>query len=387
MTSTNFTSAAPASDGHASRRVCFIFAANGIGGAESSMLRLMRYAHPQQLECSVILTGQPDSKLAQAVAQLPVCCYSVKPLDWSGLSALLRQIQPDVAYLFGQIRTLGWAWAARRAGVPLLVGAERGSGTRWINRLGRRLDKHVLDGYITNSRQTARVMQQQIGIRPDRIFVAYNGLDLAPPSLATPPLATPPLAALPQAVDEPIVCVANIRPLKGQIVLLQAVRRLQATYPALRAVLVGEDLTQGRFFQEVEAQGLHDTFRWTGFVADVKPYLAQASIFVLPSLYREGLPTSILEAMWAGLPVVASQVGGVDELVRDGETGWLVPPGEVEILAERLAQLLADAALRRQMGQRAREHVQHHHTMQAMVDGHLHAFQNLGPARARKQTS
>lgn len=370
-------SAAPIGTLHPVRRVCFIFAANGIGGAESSMLRLMRYAHPTQLECSVILTGQPDSKLAQAVAQLPVCCYALKPLDWTGLAALLRQIQPDVVYLFGQIRTLGWAWAARRAGVPVLVGAERGSGTRWINRLGRRLDKHVLDGYITNSQQTARVMQQRLGIDSERIFVVYNGLDLA---------ALP--AAAPTGVTaEPIVCVANIRPLKGQIVLLQAVRRLQATYPTLRAVLVGEDLTQGRFFQEVEAQGLTDTFRWVGFVSDVKPYLAQASVFVLPSLYREGLPTSILEAMWAGLPVVASRVGGVEELVRDGETGWLVPPGEVELLAERLAQLLADAALRQQLGQRAREHVQRHHTMQAMVDGHLHAFQNLGQARARKQTS
>lgn len=358
-----------------SLRVCFVFASTAIGGAERSMLRLMEESHPQHLHCTVIFAGGENLPFAAALNTLHVPYYRVGKFDTVGIARLFAQIQPHVVYLFGQIRTIPWALAARAVGIRAIVGAERGSGTRWINRLGRSLDKFVLSGYITNSRRTATVLQKTAWIAPQKLHVVYNGIESATPASA---------AVVDQDLGEPtIACVATIRPLKGQIVLLQAIRLLRPAYPHIRAVLLGRDTTNGRFFQEVEEAGLTDTYTWGGFVTDVRSYLEQADVFVLPSLYREGMPTSILEAMAAGVPVIASQVGGVDELVDHQQTGLLVEPGDPEILAQSIDEVLRSQQLRDTLCRGAYDYVVKQRTMANMVAEHVRIFRHYAfPAKS-----
>ncbi|HEY7514757.1 MAG TPA: glycosyltransferase, partial [Vicinamibacteria bacterium] len=168
--------------------------------------------------------------------------------------------------------------------------------------------------------------------------------------------------------------VGNLTPNKGHVVLLEAVRLLRERYPSLSATLVGRDFTGGGLFLEAEKRGLGDTYVACGFVDDVRPYLARATVAVLPSLRREGMPTALLEAMGAGVPVVASRVGGVSEIVEDGRTGLLVPPGDAPALARTIGLLLDDPSLRRALARSARRYVLARHGMAAMVDGHRGAF-------------
>ena len=114
-------------------------------------------------------------------------------------------------------------------------------------------------------------------------------------------------------------------------------------------MIVGEGPDRPRLEEEIEALGLSGRVRLAGERRDVPELLAAADVFVLPSA-SEGLPVSVLEAMAAGLPVIASRVGGVPEQVSDGETGLLVEPGDPSDLTAALDRLIADPSLRRRLG-------------------------------------
>lgn len=357
-------------------RVDFLFAARGIGGAERSMLRLMREAHPQRLDCRVVVAAAENAELRAAVAAAGVPYHGIRAWDLAALARLLRARRPDVAYLFGRFRTVPWAMAARRAGVPLVVAAERSAANRRSDAWARRLDRRLVDGYVANSEAGASAVRAIVGGAGPRVFVVRNGVARPDGPERIAPAADPPS----------ILCVGSLSPNKGQDVLLEAVRRLQPRWPGLRATLVGADLTGGRLLRDADARGLADTYEAPGFAADVRPYLERATLVVLPTRWREGTPTALLEAMRAGVPVVASDVGGVAEIVEDGVSGRLVPPGDADALARVVAELLGDEAQKRRLSASARRHVARHHGIDAMIDGHLEAFARLGapePARPR----
>jgi len=145
----------------------------------------------------------------------------------------------------------------------------------------------------------------------------------------------------------------------------------------MRAVLVGRDDTEGAFFKEVSELGLDDTYVWKGFVRDTDRYLKRATLMVLPSLWGEGMPTSVLEAMVAELPIIATDVAGVGELIEDGRTGLLIPPNDSAALAKKIQFLLQHEEYRRRLAEQARTHVREHHSLEVMVGKHYQIFKSL----------
>jgi glycosyltransferase involved in cell wall biosynthesis len=346
-------------------RVAFAFASRGIGGAERSMLRLMGHAHPTLLDCRVIVAARGNVAFREASLAAGVPYHELSPHDLRGWGRLLRRHRPDVLYVFGRFRTLSWALQARWAGVRCIVAAERSAANRWSDRLARGLDRPLVTAYIANSETAARNLRAYVGSSGPPVWVVPNGIE--PPS---PPAAQPSLSPL------SVLCVGNITPNKGQGVLLEAIRLLRPRHPGLRATLLGRDFTSGRFFAQAEARGLADTYVAPGFVDDVRPYLALATVIVLPTLHREGMPTSLLEAMRCGVPVVATRVGGVCEVVEDRRTGLLVTPGDARGLAEAIGRLLEDEEGRRQLAENARRYVEERHDISVMVEGHRAAFRD-----------
>jgi len=153
--------------------------------------------------------------------------------------------------------------------------------------------------------------------------------------------------------------LGSVGPRKGAWDLLQAMSRIARQGIYLTLWLAGDEETDGaleRARNAVNSLGLQDTCEVLGPVYgdDKLSLLRRASLFVLPS-YHEGLPMALVEALAAGLPVVATPVGGIPELVKDGENGFLVPPGDVETLADRLAILATNDDLRQRMGQQSRD--------------------------------
>lgn len=343
--------------------VAFVFASRGIGGAERSMLRLMARAHPERFACRVIVPAPENQALRRAVASIGVPYHALTPGDVLGLYGLLRSARPDVLYVFGRFRTIPWALLARRAGVRCVVAAERSAASRWSDRLARRLDRPFVTAYVANSEFAARNLRAIVGGEPP-VWVVPNGV-----------AGGTPLHRNERATAAPcLLCVGSITPNKGQGVLLEAIRLLRPRHPGIRATLVGKDFTGGRFFEAAEARGLGDTYAAVGFVDDVSVFLARADVVVLPTLHREGMPTALLEAMQAGVPVVASRVGGVSEIVEHGRTGILVTPGDAQGLASAIHELLDDHSLGARLAAAARSYVLERHGVSAMVEGHRAAF-------------
>jgi glycosyltransferase involved in cell wall biosynthesis len=357
-------------------RVTLVFASKGVGGAERSMLRLMERAHPALWECEVVVAARENPAFRKDVEALGVPYHGLRAGDARGFLRILKASKPDVLYVFGRFRTLPWIALARLAGVPRIVAAERSAANRWSDRLARRLDRSFVDGYIANSRLAARNLKRVVG---ERAFVR-----VVPNGIPTGPL----FVREGHAGSPTLLCVGNITENKGQRVLLEAVRLLRRAYPDLRATLLGKDFTNGAFFRDAREAGLQETYEAPGFADDVWPYLARATVVVLPTLRREGMPTSLLEAMSAGVPVVASRVGGVPEVVEDGVTGVLVPPGDREALARALERLLDDPVERTRLAATARRHVLLHHDLSVMVRGHAEAFEAaLSPPKAEARSS
>ena len=193
------------------------------------------------------------------------------------------------------------------------------------------------------------------GYPADRMVTVHNGLDPGPHVDAV------------RLSDQPVVLeVARLAEVKGQRTLLAALPRIDAT-----AVFVGRDLERGGAYEtvlraEADRLGVADRVVFAGHRDDVPALLAGCDVFCLPST-REGLPLVVLEAMAQRKPVVASAVGGTPELVVNGETGLLVPPGDAEALAQALIRVLEDPALASRLGNAGRERVVTEFSLRAMT--------------------
>ena len=168
------------------------------------------------------------------------------------------------------------------------------------------------------------------------------------------------------------VFVGRLGPEKGLDVLLRAWAQLAEPR---ELILVGEGTKRAPL--EVLASELKlDHVTFTGSTNDVRSYLQQADLFVLPSR-SEGIPNAMLEAMACGLPIVASHVGGIPDVVQDGESGLLVPPEDIPALAAAIGRLLADSDLRRQLGEKARQRVVSDYSLNAATTRHLDLYREV----------
>jgi glycosyltransferase involved in cell wall biosynthesis len=141
-------------------------------------------------------------------------------------------------------------------------------------------------------------------------------------------------------------------------------------------VLFGDGPLRQELAAEVARAGLADRLAFAGFRNDFDDYLPHADLFVLPS-FTEGLPNVVLEAFAAGVPVVATAVGGTPELVVDGRNGHLVTAGDPDELAGRISDVLADEVRRRRMGEHGREHVARHFTFAAQAEQYQELFDQV----------
>jgi L-malate glycosyltransferase len=243
--------------------------------------------------------------------------------------------------------------AARLAGARMIVSrVDMGHERPGFGPLRRKVEKLVsarADVVCANAAAVARLCVAEEGCSPERVVVVRNGIDLARfDALSQRPLERP----LPG--DGPIVAVvANLWPVKDHRTLIEAAAVVRDRLPGVRFALVGDGPERAALAQQIERLGLRDVVHLLGTRYDVPAILYGATAFCLPSR-AEGLSNAIMEAMAARLPVVATDAGGNAELVRDGETGFVVPVGDASMMARRLLDLLSDPERAREMGGRGR---------------------------------
>ena len=175
--------------------------------------------------------------------------------------------------------------------------------------------------------------------------------------------------------------MARLAPEKGHRVLLQAAARLDTAHPDVHYLLLGDGPLRQQLQAQVSECGLHARVHFLGFRQDIPRLLAASDLAVLPS-FVEGVPAAILEAMASGLPVIATNVGGVREVLIDGAMGRIISPGNADQLAQALQQLLrAGHEQRRAMGRRAQDHVRAHFSLE-QITASIFALYEAGPVLA-----
>ncbi len=295
----------------------------------------------------------------QGSAAVPVELDTARPsLE---LVRFLRRENVRALYLTDR-PPLHWSYPPLRAatGVRRIVVHDHSSGSRVPPRGARRAAKWLAarapgfaaDAVVAVSDFVAR-RQLEVGLLPaSRVQRVYNAVQL--PERGPAPGAL--RALLKIAPDRPLVaCAARCTPEKGLATLLRALELLPAPRPALACLGDGPAMPQLRALRD-SLSSREDIFL-VGYRADASSLIADADVCAVPSVWEEAFGLAVVEAMAQGKPVVASRVGGIPELVRDGVDGLLVPPGRPEALARALAQLLADPLRARRMGRAARKAV------------------------------
>lgn len=279
--------------------------------------------------------------------------------------------------------------AARLAGVPRVVGTFhvnskidlRGVRGGARHRLLEFVSNQCLDTAIAVSRDTANDWVRRSRISPARVVTIHNGIDPETYRRRLSPAAARERFGLP--VDGPVIgAVGRLDEAKGLTYLLDAAARLRPEFPALRVVLAGDGPLRPQLEARTAQLGLAGAVRFLGFQHDVQPVMDALDVFALPSL-SETLGYAFLEAMATELPAVGTRVGGIPEVIVDGETGVLVPPRDAAALANGIAGLLRSPATRRRMGAAGRERVVRRFNEQDMVRRTLDVYRTAlhrGPA-------
>jgi len=321
-------------------RVVHLVEALGTGGLERVVQTLVRHADGTRYRVEVVCAVRRGPVAAEIEASgATVRCLGAagyRPSDILRAARLFREIAPDILHSHGHFAGVLGRGAAWWSEVPVVVHHLHTIDTtlrdrhRRLERFLARLCRRVVccsDAVATHAATELRVPSRLLTVVP-------NGIDPPPVSLRGDARA---LLGRPRP---PIVgCVGALTRHKGQAVLLRAVARIRAGHVGPTVVLVGDGPERPSLETEAAALG-QGRVVFTGERADARSLLPAFDVAVVPSIEREGFGLAALEAMDAGLPVVASRVGGLPEVVQDERTGLLVPPGDDAALAAAIERLL-----------------------------------------------
>jgi glycosyltransferase involved in cell wall biosynthesis len=345
--------------------------------------------------------GSLESNLTPFPGVLAVVPSLVRPVhpwkDWLARRALeniFQQTKPDVVHTHsGKAGVLG-RLAAASAGVPIIVhtihgpsfGKFQGQIANTVFRAAERKAARVTSHFVSVANaMTEQYLAAGIG-RPDQYSTIFSGFNLKPllsiPS--TSQLQSTPLRAQWGLKPDDIVIgkIARLFKLKGHDDLFAVAPSLLRRCPRIKFLLVGDGEWRGRFEDRVRELGVQDAFVFTGLVRpDEIPNLIGIMDILVHLSLREGLARALPQALAAARPVVAYDCDGAKEVCIDGESGFLLPPGDLPALENRLVQLAEQSGLRDQFGRRGRELVKDRFTVERMVDDLHGLYQQLARAR------
>jgi len=322
--------------------------ARSVGGAEIVLGYLIGALGPDY-EVGVLAVDRAVGEAVAASRPKTVVATVREPAGTHDRAALaehrraIRAFAPDVAHV-----NQAWPWAGGYAIAAALaspgvrtVAVDHlpvGGAIPRLRRYGRRLLARRLDAHVAVGERAAREVEQLVGLPAGSVLAVPNGVPAELPDPAPRLAPGTVIGSLGRLTDQ-----------KDYAALVRVLPRLDGVTLAL----VGDGPERPALERLAAELGVADRLTITGWIDEARRSLPALDVFVLPSRW-EGMPLVILEAMHAGVPVVATDVGSVAEAVADGETGFVVAPGDGDALADRLGRLVADPDLRRTLGDRGR---------------------------------
>lgn len=341
-------------------RVLFLSHAFMVGGAEEMVLNLVRHL-PSRFEPMVACIheagpiGEEIRRTGVPFAVLGLTPGIARPLDVLRLRDAVRSWAPTIVHTFLLTGSLYGRFAAMMTGVPIVIGTEVNIYER-KRRIHARFERWLMSGtdaVIASAESVKEHYMMQVGAAPEKVEVIYNAVDWA--QLETTVRRDEFRRSIGVPDDVPAAgIIARLTEQKAHRILFEAMARPELS--ALHLVVVGDGELRGELLSRAAALGIDGRVHFLGARRDLGNILAAVDIFTMPSFW-EGLPLSMVLAMGAGLPVVASRVAGIPEVVNHGVTGLLVDPGDSTQLAQALHGLVVDRPLRARLGEAARAFV------------------------------
>ena len=346
-------------------KILVLFSSSDIGGAERSLSRMALSNKDDSISYQLSTFGNHGS-WSEWVLNLngtPIC---FNHSAWKLIKYVYKE-KPDIVYIIGF--RLSVLFRIIKGFLPKMHLVQ---GIRWNPDSNVMLDKtfrfverlfgFLLDGYIVNSNSARQSLHKLVN---KNVELIYNGIaDIQEVNLK-------------KSNNKNIITVANLSARKGYEDYLRAIAIVIKKVPESQFLFIGKDNLNGKIQQIIIDNNLENNVQYLGFQKKIDVLLEDSAVFVLPSLYGEGCPTSILEAFAFSLPVVAYQIDGIPELVEDGVDGLLFDAGNVKALAEGIISLLLDPEKSRIMGISGHQKVKDYFLLDDMVKKHNDYFLRL----------
>ena len=365
---TGLPAAISGSNASPKRKIFYLLDSLNIGGTETQAVELALRMDPAKYEVTLACLRK-EGPLLDKLNGSAVNVLEFHPrggidsprglYQLGRMIAYLRRGKFDVLHAHDLWSNMIGVVAGKLGGVPVIITSQRdlshadwyqGRRKKWLRKA-----QSSSSAVLTNARMIREGLVREEGLAESKVRVIYNGVDLdrfhSSPNIRAKLFPGMERAKL-------VVLVGNMHTeVKGQPTLIAAAPDVVARFPNARFVLVGDGEKREDFQAAAQATGVGANFMFLGRRNDVADILAACDIAVLPSA-AEGMPNAVLEYMAAGLPVVASSVGGNVEVIADGATGLLVPPVDPPSLSQALSQLLSDDVLALRLSRQGRELVE-----------------------------
>jgi glycosyltransferase involved in cell wall biosynthesis len=361
------------------------------GGAQKVLLDQANWFHVRGHKVTAVFLYDRDNlhKRWQNISPFPIfnlnAFHKRRCILQNGLSIfqglwklwrLLRGEKFDVIETFthdSNMLALPLAWMAR---IPVRIATHHGivAGiSPWREKLHAwMVNKNIAHRIVAVSAMTHQKLLEE-GIQAARIVVIPNGITTVQVE-GVNRFEVRKEAGI--GVDDPfLLAVGRLVYSKAHKILIAAMPAVLKKFPDAKVGICGDGILRPKLEEQIESLGLSDSVKLLGQSDHVEKFLASADVFVMPSLW-EGLPIALLEAMSAGLPVIATKVEGVEEVITEGEQGLLVPKEDAVALAEAIMKLLADPPLRRKLGTASKARVMTSYTTDQMCEKYLDLMLN-----------
>jgi len=362
-------------------KICYIIGQLRRGGAERQLYELVRGIDKNRFEPIVISLSQGGA-WADKIRELNIQVIELERRKnkefarlWR-LIKLIREIKPTIVHTYLFSANSYGRIAAILCRVPIIIASERS-----LPEIGKDktktmiyIDKILLSfshAIICNSLRASEVLIKHYSFNPEKVFTVYNGIDVAAISLDCN-------SKKQKAATKVIGTIGSLEPVKNHKLFLQVAKIIlnQISHEDIRFLIIGKGSLRKELEEFAEMMGIPGNVVFTGERTDIPELLQTIDIFVLTSKY-EGLSNVIMEAMSAGIPVIATDVGGNSELVIDEKTGYLCPPNDLVAFSQRIIDLLNDDERTKWMGDNARMRMISQFSIWKMIKETENTYTNL----------
>jgi glycosyltransferase involved in cell wall biosynthesis len=359
----------------------FLLTSMPIGGAETLLVNLIRRFDPERIQSLVGCMKHRDVLGDEIADEVPVFENLIRHKYDVGVVGRLKKIfvenSVDVLITVGAGDKMFWGrLAARQAKLPVILSALHSTG--WPDGVGKlnRMLTGITDGFIAVAKQHAEYQVNNERFPEDKVFLIPNGID-TDRFVFDSNKRLQWRSKLGISESDPVVgIVAALRPEKNHKLFLEAAQRVANKMPNAQFVIAGDGPERAELENLARQFGIADQVHFLGSVSDVVGVLSMLDLFALTS-HNEASPVSILEAFSCQRPVVATDVGSIDETVLTGTNGFLVPEGSLEDTTARWLEVLSDRSNGEKLGAAGRQRVVENSSLDSMTNGYMELVEDL----------